>query len=191
MSIALFQGDNLRVIAGGPQVDNKTGEYHAFSATPTMFSIENGSIAADHIIENPDSLEVTWIMSNLDGDGSSYGNRAATLLDSLHRLIKERQLYEVVTRHKIYPSMALVGVTADHLGPFSGALRGRLIFSEVPRVTLERTAVPASAVAGDVSKTASTRTDGGRVEGKDPTDADRQRAGSRGSVASQIFRNAV
>lgn len=186
MSVALFSGDNLQVISDGPEVDIKNGEFHTFSATPTRFTIESGAVAADHIIENPDTLEVTWVMSNLDDQGQSYGNRAATLLDSLRDLIKRRELYEVVTRHRIYPSMAIEAVTADHIGPFSGSLRGRIIFSEVARATLERATVPEGMLGASVRKTASTQTDGGRVEGKEPTDADRERAG-RGSVLSQIL----
>lgn len=186
MAVALFSGENLQIISDGPEVDIKTGEFHTFSATPTRYTIESGATAADHIIENPDALEVTWVMSNLDDQGQSYGNRAATFLDTLRSLIKRRELYEVVTRHRIYPSMAIEAVTADHIGPFSGALRGRIIFSEVPVSTLERATIPESTVSPSVGKTASTQTDGGRVEAKVPTSADQQRAGS-GSVLSQIF----
>lgn len=188
MAVALFSGQNLQVVSDGPEVDLKSAEYHSFSCTPTRFTIEDGSIASDHIIENPDGLEVAWTMSNMDEDGTSYGNRAATFLDSLRTLIKARQLYEVVTRHRIYPSMAIEAVLADHLGPFTGGLRGRIIFSEVPRATLERATVPESMLGSSVSKTASTATNGGRVETKKPTDADTERA-AQGSVLGQILRN--
>lgn len=187
MAVALFSGSNLQVISDGPEVDMKGGEYHSFSSTPTRYTIENGSTASDHIIENPDNLEVTWSMSNLDEDGTSYGNRAATLLDSLRTLIKARGLYEVVTRHRIYPSMCIEAVLADHVGPFSGGLRGRIIFSEVPRATLERATVPEGMLSRSVSKTASSQTNGGRVDAQSPTDADREQAGKSGSVLSQIF----
>lgn len=190
MAVALFSGNNLQVITDGPDVDLKTGEYHSFSATPTAYTIESGAAASDHIIENPDGLEVNWVMSNLDESGS-YGNRAATLLDALRAKIKARQLYEVVTHHRIYPSMAIIAVTAEHVGPFTGALRGRVIFQEVNRDTLERTIVPESKPAAGVKKTASTQTNDGRVEPKTPTDADKQAAGKgsgRASLASQIFK---
>jgi hypothetical protein len=187
MAVALFSGENLTVITDGPDVDSKTGEFHTFSATPTNFAIESNAIAADHIVENPDGLEISCSMSNLDEQGQSYGNRAATFLDSMRTLIKARGLYEVVTRHRIYPSMAMVNVLADHISPFAGALRFRLIFQEIPRATLERATVPESMLGSGVRKTASTQTDGGRVEAKEPTQSDRERAGS-GSVLSQILR---
>lgn len=190
MAVALFNGANLQVITDGPEVDVKTGEFHTFSAVPTNFTIESGASAADHIIENPDGLEISWVMSNLDDQGQSYGNRAANLLDSLRKLIKARGLYEVVTRHRIYPSMAIVNVLADHIGPFSGGLRGRIVFQEVNRTTLERAQIPESTVSPSVAKTASTQTNSGRVEPQTPTAADKQKAASANpSVLSQIFSN--
>ncbi|MNJ64274.1 hypothetical protein D3C77_602180 [compost metagenome] len=126
-------------------------------------------------------------MSNLDGVGKSYGNAAATLLDALHAKIKERGLYEVVTRHRIYPSMAITAVSAEHTGPFTGALRGRIAFQEVNRVLLERTMVPESKPQPKVKKKASTQTNSGRVEAKTPTSADKKSA-QKGSLLSQVFR---
>lgn len=188
MAVALFSGNNLQVFSDGPEADDKTGEFHTFSSLPTTFTIENGATAADHIVELPDGLEVSWVISNLDEQGQSYGNRAATFLDALRTKIKARRLYEVVTRHQLYPSMAIVSVMADHVGPFSGGLRGRIIFQEVPRSTLERATVPESMLSSSVSKTASTQTNGGRVEGQVPSDADKQKAASANpSVLSQIL----
>lgn len=188
MAVALFSGNNLQLISGGPEVDLKTGEFHTFGAQATNFTIESGAIAADHIIEAPDGLEVTCIMSNLDSNGQSYGNRAATLLDALRKLIKARGLHEVVTRHRIYPSMMIRDVMADHIGPFSGGLRIRVIFQEVNRVTLDRAQIPESQPQAAVSKTASTQTNSGRVEAQPPTAADKQKAASANpSVLSQIF----
>lgn len=189
MAITLFSGNNLQVITDGPEVDLKSGEYHRFSASPTNYTIESGATAADHIIENPDTLEVYWTMSNLDEDGQSYGNRAATFLDALRSKIKERGLYEVVTRHRIYPSMAITDVSAEHVGPFTGSLRGRIAFQEVPLALLERTVVPESKLKGSVKKSASTQTNSGRVEATTPTDADKKAAGqSGGSILSQVFK---
>ena len=188
MAVALFSGNNLEVIVGGPEVDVKTGEFHTFSATPTNFTIESGASASDHIVESPDSLEISWVMSNLDTAGQSYGNRAATLLDALYTKIKARGLYEVVTRHKLYPSMVITQVLADHIGPFSGGLRGRVIFQAVNRRTLDRATIPDTQPEPSVSKTASTQTNSGRVEATTPTDADKQKAASANrSVLSQIF----
>lgn len=179
MAVALFSGNGL-VLLDGIEVDGRTGEFHSFQAQPTAFAIESGASAADHIIEQPDTLEVAFVMSNLDDVGSSYGNRAAVLVDSLRAKIKSRELFQVVTRHRLYPSMAITAVRLEHVSPFAGGLRGRISFQEVNRDRLDRVKLPVSRVPR--RKTAASQTDSGRVEAAAPTPAQRQR-----SVLSQVL----
>jgi len=169
------------IVLDGVEVDAKMGEFHTFAASPTQFAIESGAIASDHIIEQPDTLEVSFVLSNLDDDGASYGVKAAVALEALRGKLKARQLYEVVTRHRIYPSMAVTGIKAEHVGPFAGAIKGRISFVEVNRVLLERVKV---ANAPRKSSAASTK-DKGRVEAKEPEPADKKN--TKGSVLSQLF----
>lgn len=173
MSVALFGGNSL-ILLDSIEVDLRASEFHTFRAQVTNFAIESGANSADHILEQPDQLEISFSMSNLDDQGSSYGNRAAVVLDGLRSRIKARKLWEVVTRHRLYPSVAVVGVTAEHVGPFSGALRGRISFQEVNPDTLQRVKLPASRVN---RKTAASQVNQGRVEPQTPTDAQVQRSG--------------
>ena len=179
MTVALFGGNDL-VLLDGAEVDGRTGEFHTFQAQPTAFAIESGASAADHIYEQPDQLEISFIMSNLDEQGRSYGNRAAVLVDALRTRLKRRELYEVVTRHRLYPSMAVVAVRLEHVSPFAGGLRGRIAFQEVNRDRLTRVKLPVSRVPR--AKTAASQTDLGRVEPKTPTPAEKQR-----SMLSQLM----
>lgn len=160
MAVALFGGTDL-ILVGDIEADAKTGEFHTFSATPTNFSTESGAIAADHIIENPDSLEVSFSISNLDVNGQSYGNRAATILEGLRTRIKQRRLWQVVTRHRLYESVAIIAVRAEHISPFTGALRGRIAFQEIPQIPLQRVKLPATKTR---KKGAASKTSAGRVE---------------------------
>lgn len=160
MPVALFAGSDVTLIQG-TEVDARVGEYHSFQAQPTGFAVESGAYAADHILEQPDGLTIMWTISNLDEDGKSYGNRAANVLDTLRARLKGRRLYQVVTRHRLYKSMAVVNVSAENVSPFSGALRGKIVFQEVPEVMLERVKVPAAKVK---AKSAATKTEAGRVE---------------------------
>lgn len=178
MAIALFGGNDL-VLIDGVEVDTRVGEFHSFAAQPTNFAIESGATAADHIVEQPDQLEIAFVMSNLDEPGSSYGNRAAVLTDALRSRLKRRELWEIVTRHRLYPSVAITSIRLEHTGPFSGALRGRISFQEVNRDRLTRVKLPASRTP---RKTASSQVDAGRVEPKTPTPAEKQRSG-----LAQIF----
>lgn len=160
MPVALFAGSDVTLVKG-TEVDVRIGEFHTFQAQPTGFAIESGAYSADHIVGQPDGLAISWAISNLDEDGQSYGNRAATVLETLRTRLKDRKLYDVVTRHRLYPSMAVVSVTAENTGPFNGALRGRIQFQQVPKDLLERVKVPAAKVK---AKSAATKVDAGRVQ---------------------------
>jgi hypothetical protein len=182
MAVALFGGDDF-ILLDGIEVDAKQGEFHTFSATPTQFAIESGAIASDHITEQPDKLDVSFVLSNFDEDGSSYGNRAATALEALRSRIKRRELYQVVTRHQLYPSMAVVSINAEHSGSFSGAIRGRISFIEVNRDRLTRARLPVERVPR--KKAAASQQDAGRTDPQEPKAADKKSAKS--SVLKQLF----
>lgn len=178
MTVSVFAGDDL-VLFDGIEVDGRIGEYHAFSATPTRYAVESGATASDHIVAAPDRLEVVFTMSNLDPDGV-YGTRAATVLDNLRQRLKARGLYQVVTRHRLYPSMAVTSISAENVGPFGGALEGaRVSFEEVNRVTLERLRLESPA-----RQTAAKQVSGGKVQAKTPTPAQSDKAASTASSAT-------
>lgn len=166
MAVALFSGTDL-VLVGDVEADAKTGEYHAFTSAVTNYALESGAVTSDHIFEVPDALEVSFIISSVDdGQAQSYGLRAATILDALRTRIKQRKLWQVVTRHRLYESVAIVSIRAEHVSPFTGSLRGRIAFQEVPLATLERVKLPAAKTR---RKGAASKTDAGRVEAKEPT----------------------
>lgn len=179
MAVALFGGDDF-ILLDGIEVDAKIGEFHSFAANATQFAIESGAIASDHIVEQPDQLEVSFILSNYDEDGSSYGNKAATALEALRSRIKKRELYQVVTRHQLYPSMAVTSIKAEHSGAFSGTIRGRISFVEVNRDRLDKVRLPVERVPK--KKAAATKEEAGRVEAQEPKPADKKK-----SVLSQLF----
>ena len=178
MTVSVFAGSDL-VLVDGIEVDGRIGEYHSFAATATRFAIESGASSADHIVASPDRLEVVFTVSNLDPEGV-YGTRAATVLDNLRQRLKARQLYQVVTRHRLYPSMAVTAITAENVGPFGGALDGaRVTFEEINRATLERLRLESPA-----RQTAAKQTNAGRVQSKAPTAAQSDKAATASAAAT-------
>ena len=173
MTVAFFGGNDL-VLVDGVEVDTRTAEFHTFQAQATSFAIESGAVASDHIIEQPDQLEIAFVMSNLDAPGRSYGNRAAVVVDALRSRLKRRELWQVVTRHRLYPSVAITAVRIEHSSPYTGAVRGRIAFQEVNRDRLARVKLPVNRVPR--AKTAASQVDQGRVEPKTPTPAEQQRS---------------
>lgn len=180
MSFAVFGGD-MTILVDDVVVPNRTGEWHSWSAQATNYAVEDGSAAADHIVELPDGIEIGWTVGNSNDDGGVPGTEAAAVMDSLHAAIKRRELYDVVTQHKLYTSMAFIDARIEHVSPYTGAISGRVAFSNVPQLTLERVSVPESRLSNDRAKSGSSEVNSGRVDGAEPTDA------QKGSFLRQIF----
>lgn len=178
MTVSIFAGNEL-LLVDGIEVDAKTGEFHEMTATPTRYAIESGAVAADHIVLEPDKVEVAWIISSRDDAGGSYGNRAATALDNLRAKIKARGLLQVVTRHRLYENMAIVSIRASNESPFSGGLTARIAFEQIGIDLLERVKLPTPATAKRQAKA-------GRVQPKEPTPAQSASAGASASKASGL-----
>jgi len=152
MSIGIFSSALLGVIAGAT-VDAKPAEQHNLTATPANFAIEDGSTVTDHIVLNPATIEIPWVLSNQDTSfgttGSSYGIRSATLYNVLRENLSSRTLYTVVTRHVLYQNMALVEIPADHTAPKQGTLEGTAKFQQINQPSLQNVKIPTSQLAQD------------------------------------------
>ena len=100
-----------------------TSENHSFGNEVVSQTIENGSALADHIIIQPDQLELTLFVSNVDGNNQPLqGETAKTVLSTLKALQMSRQPVTVMTQHLLYTNMAIETVNASHLAPFKGLL---------------------------------------------------------------------
>lgn len=164
--IGIFRPDSPDIIGVG--VDLKLSETHKAEAQITNQPIEDGSIVSDHIILQPDTVEIIAEMSNFDAAGSqSVGERASTVWAEFKTAIQARTLFELVTFHEIYENMALESLTGDHAAPYRGKLQLNLKFRRVDSTQLGVVAVPESQLAPDVAKQASTEVDGGRQTPKD------------------------
>ena len=191
----IFNSGTPNIVAN-INVDQRTGEFHGASAQATSFAVESGSNRSDHIILAPDTIEISFVIENNDTDpnqaqspvlgsvintSTAYGTRAATEFQKLKKSIKDRELYDVVTRHYLYKSMALVDIVADTVSPYSGQLRGRVSFREFNEISTQVVDIPASQLNGTAQQSASSQIDAGRQEGQELTDID----GS--SLLNQIF----
>ncbi len=179
MAIGIFSSGLLGFIGLIP-VDVKLGEYHGKSATVTNYAVESGANRSDHIILNPETIEIHFEINNQDFSGVSYGLRAATVAQLARRLMNSRQLSTIVTRHHLYTDMALVDFPHENIAPISGKLTGKLTFQKFNEPTLELVDTPESQLTDNVAKTGSGTVDGGQQVGAPPA------SGLR-SLLSQIF----
>ena len=182
--VAIFT--NQSVLVPGVEVDIRTGEYHSMSVNSPNRAVQAGSLRSDHLIRNLDELTIAWEISNVDQLGSR-GERAKTVFNELRNQLGQRQTYEVLTKHFLYPSMVITNIDMENSGTFNGRLLGTISFREYNEVELATVNVSTGQVndgtTGSTSKTAPSQVDQGRVDGEA---VDTSSAESR-SLLSQLF----
>jgi hypothetical protein len=187
ISAQIFRRGTSELIGVG--IDMRLSEDHAASALVTRQVIEDGAQISDHIVLEPDSVEIVVEMSNVDQtddllvspagiaaqfgvqiNPGSQGERARTAWSELKRQLQSRQLFDVMTDHELYTSMALEYLTGSHLAPHRGRLIMRLGFTRVDATQLTFTQVgedqldpenDAGEVVDPIAKTASAEVDEG------------------------------
>ena len=159
--VAIFNSGNVELVANVP-VDQITAEFHSASASPTTFAVETGAQLSDHIILDPETVEVNWMISNLDDGFTAYGTRAATNFEKIKNALSSRQLYDVVTRHYLYENMVMTSISAETTSPFIGQLVGRVSFQKFNQATIEAATI--EQLSSSAQKTASKQVDSGKVE---------------------------
>lgn len=160
IGVGIFKAASPDIIGIG--VDLRLSEIHKAESTVTDQPIEDGSIVSDHIILQPETVEILAEMSNFDGnDSQSVGERASTAWQDFKTQLKSRQLFDLVTYHELYEDMALVSLSGEHVSPYTGRMQLTLSFKKVDSTQLGFVAVPESILAGDVAKTASSEIEGG------------------------------
>lgn len=171
-----------------------TDEMHDLQAQVSRFAREDRVIAADHIILEPATLEISVSVSNvpiipglgaipfLPGAGRSENGR--TVLGILEGLRRRRELLEILTEHRLYRNMAFLGITFQNTGTFSGSTSFRLRFEEFPEATVETVPEPeelSKEGGGQTDKTASAAIDAGRQNAITPETVDNR------SFAAQLL----
>jgi hypothetical protein len=162
--VATIFNSGTPVIVANIEIDQRTGEYHSASAQKTKFATESGSNRSDHIILDDDKVELTFVIENKDDDLTAYGTRAAVQFEKLKNALRERKLFDVVTRHYLYTSMVLLNISAENTSPFSGRLTGRVSFEKFNETSIDVVEIPAKQLNGTAKQSASSSIDSGRQE---------------------------
>ncbi len=165
-ALTIFTQTSLNLIAFIP-VDSKSAEIHLPTATATTQALETGAPVSDHVILNPNVVEIDFEVSNLDapfgGFPGSSGVRAILTVQLLLKMHRDRDLHVLVTRHNIYRNMVLLKIDMSHRAPHSGAIIGKVTFQELPFTNLANVVVPIEQVSDDVKYIANSFTDFGNT----------------------------
>ncbi len=124
----LRSGSNV----AGVLVTVKESESHTYSSTATKLALESGAQVTDHVIIEPETVAVTFTMTNA-GEGASAARDA---FDRFVKMLKNRTLVELVTEHAIYTNMVCTNITPMHSAPYKGALNCTATFQKIYFVEL-------------------------------------------------------
>lgn len=90
--------------------DTMVSEEHKFSSRVTYFPVETGTIVSDHILNQPDIVILSGLVSDTPLNILAQFNRSIAAFNSLIEIHARRQVVDVVTGIKIYKNMAITSL---------------------------------------------------------------------------------
>ncbi len=112
---------------GNVSIDVLISERHDISMSVTQYAIENGGNVSDHIVENPNTLEIEFEMTNTDG-GRDRSKRA---FQEFVKMMQDKKPVQIITEHATYNNMVFTGFPSEHTAPNLGTLRGSARFEQI------------------------------------------------------------
>lgn len=111
MTLALLFGkkyDQTRV--GSVFLDATISEGHNYNSRVTSYPVETGGIISDHIINEPETLTITGIVSDTPLNILTSFNRSVDAFNRLVRIHDLRERITVITGIKIYTNMVITSL---------------------------------------------------------------------------------
>jgi hypothetical protein len=90
--------------------DTMVSEEHRFSSRVTYFPIENGTIISDHIINQPDIINLSGLVTDTPLSILAPFNRSVAVFNFLLQIHQRREVVNVVTGIKVYENMAITSL---------------------------------------------------------------------------------
>lgn len=95
---------------GSVSFDTMVAEEHKFSSRVTYFPVENGTIVSDHIINQPDVVLLSGLVTDTPLNILAPFNRSVAAFNTLIAIHERRLVVDVVTGIKIYRNMAITSL---------------------------------------------------------------------------------
>lgn len=95
---------------GNVFLDATISEQHGYSARVTSFPVENGDIISDHIINEPETLNIVGIVSDTPLNIFTTFDRSVDSFNRLVRMLQNRQRLTVITGIKTYTDMVMTNL---------------------------------------------------------------------------------
>lgn len=184
---------------GNLEFDCLDAETHDWKRDVTTNPVENASPIADHIIDQPDGLTITGMISNApvmsyvaqfeEMVSGIHDDRISRGFDLLDNLRKSRELVTIYTRYRTYPDMLIQSISIPRTPDNGDAIMFTLQAIKVRIVTSQTTSLPKGlgvkkTTGKSNSKDANTRKRAGenKDNGKASQDIDPLQGGFQGAT---------
>jgi hypothetical protein len=137
---------------GNIELDATLDESHEWQADATMNPVEIGSPVTDHVIEMPDKLRISGVVTdapiytsaNLSGlfNVTPTQTRTQPVFDFLYQLIKLREPMTVYTKYRNYDNMVLTSVVIPRNAAQGEAIEFNAEFVNIRKVATQVVDVP-------------------------------------------------
>lgn len=105
--VTLFGRKYAKGKVGLVELDVTLSENHTFNSRATNFPIETGGDITDHIINDPDILNLSGIVSDTPLNALSFFSRSIDAFNRLVEIHNRREPVRVVTGLKVYDNMVM------------------------------------------------------------------------------------
>lgn len=106
----LFGKKYARTEVAGVVLDAVLTEDHVYNSRVTNYPVEDGRIISDHIINEPDTLQITGVVSDTPLSFLAPFNRSVNAFQRLVEIHNRREFITVVTGIKVYDNMVLTSL---------------------------------------------------------------------------------
>lgn len=106
----LFGKKYARTAVAGVVLDAVLTEDHAYNSRVTNYPIESGLIISDHIINEPDTLQITGVVSDTPLNFLAPFNNSINAFNTLVEIHNRRERITVVTGIKVYTDMVITSL---------------------------------------------------------------------------------
>lgn len=106
----LFGRKYARAQVGVIAIDATLSEDHEYTARVTSFPVENGELVSDHIINEPEKLNLVGLVTDTPLNILLGFNRSITAFNRLIDIHRNKEIVTVVTGIKVYTNMVMTSL---------------------------------------------------------------------------------
>jgi|SRR5690606_8710692 len=128
------------------ELDATITEEHRFVARVTNFPLEDGQYISDHVINEPDYVSISGVVSDTPFNFLSQGNRSIEAFNNLIQIHKEKRIITIVTGIKVYQNMIMTVLDVPRSIKTGQSLTFNLEFQKVLLDTFIRNTIEAASL---------------------------------------------